>query len=78
MLGDYGAMAHHLSIYDWTRIFSGCVSINDFWSELYSVLWELVEQYVPMRTKQRSSSGTGGRPRLPKNVRKLVLQFMNG
>ena len=76
LYANYAAIAHELSKCDWQIIFSNCVSVNDYWLAFYQVLLELVEVFVPIRAKRQGNGGfcgNGGRTRLPKAIRKLLL-----
>ncbi len=74
LLADYGSIAHHLSLHHWPITFSKCVTIDDYWLTLRAVLDELVDKFVPVQTKHRETGARCHRPRLPKPVRRLVLQ----
>ena len=39
---DYKAIAYHLSLCNWQAIFSGSLSVNQYWTTLYRLLSELV------------------------------------
>ena len=71
---NYCAMAHHLSLCYWNVIFNNFSSVNDYCSVLYKLLCELVDNYVPLRIRQRGRREAAGRPSLPKTIRILVLQ----
>lgn len=67
---DYGAMANYLSLCKWQEILKGCISVNDYWAALYSVLSELVDKFVPTTVKRESGAY---HQRLPRPVRKMLL-----
>ena len=67
---DYSAIAHDLSLCQWQNISAGYLSVDDYWSMFYYVLYELIGEYVLVRV--RNDRHCSSRMRLPRAVRQLV------
>jgi hypothetical protein len=47
---NYGEMAQYLSMYNWSEVFAGCNSVDEYWSVFYSILLSLIHRYVALCT----------------------------
>ena len=62
-MADFKSMANVLLSTDWGLFFIGCISVDDYWNNVYDLLFGLIAVYVPI-------SRTSCRSRTPKGISK--------
>ena len=61
-----------LCVINWRTVFNDCLTVNDYWSALYSTLTQLIHQYVS--TRRQHGWLARARELLSHNVWRVILQ----
>jgi hypothetical protein len=49
---DYNAINREISAYNWSIVFNECSNVNEMLDVFYSVVYELINNYVPLKKKK--------------------------